>query len=150
MLSYFVYSSPEYTIHEQTPLLSHTLLRRNSSPPVAWSSAQPRLPPYFVENSNACFHPSRAVRNVCLSVCPTRLLTAMQALEEVSVSTPRDLVRLGAFPDVLVGAVRARLGAERFAPLAGRITAEAVDAWRRKGDRLLEKRPWLELWVHGG
>lgn len=76
--------------------------------------------------------------------------TTTQALEEVSVSTPRDLVRLGAFPDVLVGAVRDRLGAERFAPLAGRITAEAVDAWRRKGDRLLEQRPWLELWVHGG
>lgn len=73
-----------------------------------------------------------------------------QALEEVSVSTPRDLVRLGAFPDVLVGAVRDRLGAERFAPLAGRITAEAVEAWRRKGDRLLEQRPWLELWVHEG
>lgn len=80
----------------------------------------------------------------------TTTTTTMQALEQVSVSTPRDLVRLGAFPDVLVGAVRDRLGAEAFAPLAGRITAGAVDKWRRKGDRLLEQRPWLELWVHGG
>lgn len=76
--------------------------------------------------------------------------TSRQALEEVSVTTPRDLVRMAAFPDVLVGAVRDRLGGERFAPLAGRITAEAVELWRRKGDRLLEQRPWLELWVHGG
>ncbi|CAM9892219.1 unnamed protein product [Ectocarpus fasciculatus] len=74
----------------------------------------------------------------------------IEALEEVSVSTPRDLVRMGAFPDVLVGAVRDKVGAERFAPLAGLITAEAVEAWRRKGDRLLEQRPWLELWVHQG
>eukprot|EP00903_Cladosiphon_okamuranus_P006930 g6745.t1 len=73
----------------------------------------------------------------------------VEALEQVSVSTPRDLVRLGAFPDVLVGAVRDQLGAELFAPLAGRITADAVDSWRRKGDCLLEQRPWLELWVHG-
>ncbi|CAN0501476.1 unnamed protein product [Ectocarpus sp. 8 AP-2014] len=72
----------------------------------------------------------------------------IEALEEVSVSTPRDLVRMGAFPDVLVGAVRDKVGAERFAPLAGLITAEAVETWRRKGDRLLEQRPWLELWVH--
>ncbi|CAM9325703.1 unnamed protein product [Ectocarpus sp. 8 AP-2014] len=74
----------------------------------------------------------------------------IEALEEVSVSTPRDLVRMGAFPDVLVGAVRDKVGAERFAPLAGLITAEAVETWRRKGDRLLEQRPWLELWVHQG
>ncbi|CAB1121007.1 unnamed protein product [Ectocarpus sp. CCAP 1310/34] len=74
----------------------------------------------------------------------------IEALEEVSVSTPRDLVRMGAFPDVLVGAVRDKVGAERFAPLAGLITTEAVEAWRRKGDRLLEQRPWLELWVHQG
>lgn len=68
----------------------------------------------------------------------------------MSVSTPRDLVRLGAFPDVLVGAVRDHLGAERFAPLEGRITATAVKSWQRKGDHLLEQRPWLELWVHEG
>ncbi|CAM9502684.1 unnamed protein product [Ectocarpus sp. 6 AP-2014] len=74
----------------------------------------------------------------------------IEALEEVSVSTPRDLVRMGAFPDVLVGAVRDKVGAERFAPLAGLVTAEAVETWRRKGDRLLEQRPWLELWVHQG
>lgn len=85
---------------------------------------------------------------------PTRtfffLPNVRQALEQVSVSTPRDLVRLGAFPDVLVGAVRERLGAERFTPLEGRITATAVESWRAKGDRLLEQRPWLELWVHEG
>lgn len=74
----------------------------------------------------------------------------VQALEQVSVSTPRDLVRLGAFPDVLVGAVRERLGEERFASMADRVTAGAVERWRREGDRLLEQRPWLELWVHEG
>lgn len=73
-----------------------------------------------------------------------------QALEEVAVSTPRDLVRLGAFPDVLVGAVRDKVGAERWGPLEGRVTCAAVDAWRRKGDEMLEQRPWLELWVHQG
>lgn len=68
----------------------------------------------------------------------------------MAVSTPRDLVRLGSFPDVLVGAVRDRMGAERFATLENCITVETVEAWRRKGDRLLEQRPWLELWVHEG
>lgn len=84
---------------------------------------------------------------------PFLILTCLclqQALEEVAVSTPRDLVRLGAFPDVLVGAVKDKVGAERWGPLEGRVTCAAVDAWRRKGDELLEQRPWLELWVHEG
>lgn len=80
---------------------------------------------------------------------PSRVSTCcIKALEEVAVSTPRDLVRLGAFPDVLVSTVRDQVGVERFAGLESRITPQAVEAWRRKGDRLLEKRPWLELWVH--
>lgn len=81
---------------------------------------------------------------------PVRRDCATQALEEVAVSTPRDLVRLGAFPDALVEAVKDRIGAERFAPLARVITTEAVIHWRKRGDKLLEQRPWLELWVHQG
>lgn len=104
--------------------------------------------PSFLETQCCCHI---LTQYCCHILAPLHNFTRKrQALEEVSVSTPRDLVRMGAFPDVLVGAVRDRVGAERFAPLAGLITAEAVEAWRRKGDRLLEQRPWLELWVHQG
>lgn len=70
-----------------------------------------------------------------------------QALEEVSVATPRDLVRLGGFPDVLLEAVRDKLGPERFATLEDKITTKAIADWRVNGERVIERRPWLELWI---
>lgn len=88
--------------------------------------------------------------NTCVLYPSPPLFFMSQALEKVAVSTPRDLVRLGAFPDVLIGAVKDQLGTEHFAPLESRITTQAVEEWRREGDRLLEQRPWLELWVHEG
>ncbi|CAM9177944.1 unnamed protein product [Sphacelaria rigidula] len=71
----------------------------------------------------------------------------VEALEEVSVATPRDLVRLGGFPDVLLEAVRDKLGPERFATLEDKITTKAIADWRVNGERVIERRPWLELWI---
>lgn len=65
----------------------------------------------------------------------------------MSVATPRDLVRLGAFPDILIEALRDKLGAERFALLEAKITPQTIAEWRGNGDRVIEQRPWLELWV---
>lgn len=107
--------------------------RSNETPPGLTSARHPTVPP-----------PSQHF------FLPFAISPVWQALEETGASTPRDLVRLGGFPDVLIGAVRDRVGAERFAKLAGRMTISAVAQWRAKGQRVLEKRPWLERWVHDG
>lgn len=73
-----------------------------------------------------------------------------QALEEVSVSTPRDVARMAAFPDVLIKAVADTVGSERFVSLAARMTVAKVSDWKKKADRAIVRRPWLNLWVHDG
>jgi hypothetical protein len=71
----------------------------------------------------------------------------LQALSDTRCSTPRDVVTMSRFPDVMVSCLRQQLGEGRWASLEALITQEAVSGWFRGAQKMLASTPWLDMWV---